>query len=324
MTALTCPAPVPRPGDRLPRRVRDQPRHDDRQRGAARPRPAAGRDDPRPAVDRRRLQPRLRGAGADRRLAGRPVRSPTGAAASAWAASPSPAGSGRSCGSAGRADRRAVRDGRVRRDHLPDHAVDHHQRLPRPPRAGQGDRRLGRGHRSRRRGRPGHRRTAARALTAGRRCSSRSCRSRCSPWSRRFVLGARVARPGAGPARPARAARCRRPRSACSSTRSSRRPAAAGATPLTIGGFALAAVLAAAFVAVERRRGNPMIDVSLFRTPAFSAASGAVTVAFFALFGFIFLVTQYFQFIRGYGTLVDRRAHPAGRDHDRARVGRSA
>ena len=46
-----------------------------------------------------------------------------------------------------------------------------------------------------------------------------------------------------------------------------------------------------------------MIDVSLFRTPAFSAASGSVTVAFFALFGFIFLVTQYFQFIRGYGTL---------------------
>jgi fucose permease len=46
-----------------------------------------------------------------------------------------------------------------------------------------------------------------------------------------------------------------------------------------------------------------MLDVTLFRTPAFSAASGAVTVAFFALFGFIFLVTQYFQFVRGYGAL---------------------
>jgi EmrB/QacA subfamily drug resistance transporter len=73
--------------------------------------------------------------------------------------------------------------------------------------------------------------------------------------------------------------------------------------PATLTGFALTAVLGAAFVAVERRRPQPMIDVSLFRTPAFSAASGAVTVAFFALFGFIFLVTQYFQFIRGYGTL---------------------
>ncbi len=57
------------------------------------------------------------------------------------------------------------------------------------------------------------------------------------------------------------------------------------------------------FVAAERRRATPMLDVSLFRTPAFSAASGAVTVAFFALFGFIFLITQYFQFIRGYGTV---------------------
>ena len=45
-----------------------------------------------------------------------------------------------------------------------------------------------------------------------------------------------------------------------------------------------------------------MIDVSLFRTPAFRPQR-PVTVAFFALFGFIFLVTQYFQFIRGYGTL---------------------
>jgi hypothetical protein len=35
----------------------------------------------------------------------------------------------------------------------------------------------------------------------------------------------------------------------------------------------------------------------------FSAASGAVTVSFFTLFGFIFLMTQYFQFVRGYGPL---------------------
>ncbi len=69
------------------------------------------------------------------------------------------------------------------------------------------------------------------------------------------------------------------------------------------GGFALTVVIAVAFVTVERRRPNPMLDVSLFRTPAFSAASGAVTVSYFALFGFIFLITQYFQFIRAYGTV---------------------
>lgn len=72
---------------------------------------------------------------------------------------------------------------------------------------------------------------------------------------------------------------------------------------LTVGGFVATAVLAGLFIAVERGRPHPMIDVTLFRTPAFSAASASVTVAFFALFGFIFLVTQYFQFIRGFGAL---------------------
>jgi EmrB/QacA subfamily drug resistance transporter len=71
----------------------------------------------------------------------------------------------------------------------------------------------------------------------------------------------------------------------------------------TIGSFLVTAALVAVFIAVERRRPNPMLDVSLFRTPAFSAASGAVTVAFFALFGFIFLITQYFQFVRGFSTV---------------------
>jgi EmrB/QacA subfamily drug resistance transporter len=74
-------------------------------------------------------------------------------------------------------------------------------------------------------------------------------------------------------------------------------------SPWTIGGFAATVLLAAVFVTVERRTATPMLDVTLFRTPAFSAASGAVTVAFFALFGFIFLITQYFQFIRGYSTI---------------------
>ncbi|GJF30552.1 MFS transporter [Kitasatospora sp. NE20-6] len=73
--------------------------------------------------------------------------------------------------------------------------------------------------------------------------------------------------------------------------------------PATLAGLAATAVLTAAFVGIERGRAHPMIDLTLFRTPAFSAASGSVTLAFFALFGFIFLVTQYFQFVRGYGAL---------------------
>jgi EmrB/QacA subfamily drug resistance transporter len=80
-------------------------------------------------------------------------------------------------------------------------------------------------------------------------------------------------------------------------------PSRGWSSPASLGGFAGAAILVAGFVAVERRRARPMIDVTLFRTPAFSAASASVTLAFFALFGFIFLVTQYFQFMRGFGTL---------------------
>jgi EmrB/QacA subfamily drug resistance transporter len=71
----------------------------------------------------------------------------------------------------------------------------------------------------------------------------------------------------------------------------------------TLGGFAASALLLAGFVVRERRTPHPMLDVSLFRDRRFSAASGAVTVTFFALFGFIFLITQYFQFVRGYGAL---------------------
>ena len=57
------------------------------------------------------------------------------------------------------------------------------------------------------------------------------------------------------------------------------------------------------FVWWEQRVSQPMLDVRLFRNMRFSAASGAVTVAFFTLFGFIFLITLYFQFVRGYAPL---------------------
>ena len=71
----------------------------------------------------------------------------------------------------------------------------------------------------------------------------------------------------------------------------------------SLAGFALSAVLLAAFVWWEQRTSHPMLDVRLFRNMRFSAASGAVTVAFFTLFGFIFLITLYFQFVKGYPPL---------------------
>jgi EmrB/QacA subfamily drug resistance transporter len=80
-------------------------------------------------------------------------------------------------------------------------------------------------------------------------------------------------------------------------------PDAGWAAARSIGGFAAAAALLAVFVWWERRRLMPMLDVRLFENLRFSAASGSVTVAFFALFGFIFMVTQYFQFLKAYSPL---------------------
>jgi EmrB/QacA subfamily drug resistance transporter len=67
-----------------------------------------------------------------------------------------------------------------------------------------------------------------------------------------------------------------------------------------VGAFAAAAALLAAFVAWERRTPHPMLDVRLFRNPRFSAASGAISLSFFALFGSIFFLTQYLQLVLGY------------------------
>src|SRR6516164_3887745 len=71
----------------------------------------------------------------------------------------------------------------------------------------------------------------------------------------------------------------------------------------SVAGFAASAVLLAAFIVAERRAAHPMLEVRLFANMRFSAASGVVTVAFFTLFGFIFLITLYFQFVRGYSPL---------------------
>lgn len=71
----------------------------------------------------------------------------------------------------------------------------------------------------------------------------------------------------------------------------------------SLASFGAAALLVAAFVTWERHSPEPMLDVSVFTNMRFTAGSVAITFAFFALFGFIFVVTQYFQFVRGYGAL---------------------
>jgi EmrB/QacA subfamily drug resistance transporter len=73
--------------------------------------------------------------------------------------------------------------------------------------------------------------------------------------------------------------------------------------PEILGGFALAAVLLGTFVLWERRTHFPMLDLSFFRNARFSAASAAIMLTFFAMFGSLFLLTQFLQSILGYTPL---------------------
>lgn len=68
----------------------------------------------------------------------------------------------------------------------------------------------------------------------------------------------------------------------------------------TAGGFLVSGLVLAGFALWERRTAHPMLDVSVFANRRFSGGSLAVTAGFLTLFGFIFVITQYFQFIKGY------------------------
>jgi EmrB/QacA subfamily drug resistance transporter len=73
--------------------------------------------------------------------------------------------------------------------------------------------------------------------------------------------------------------------------------------PLVLASFIAAAVILTLFVVWERRVAHPMLEIALFRNPRFSASSAAISLAFFALFGTIFFLTQYLQDVRGYSAL---------------------
>ncbi len=73
--------------------------------------------------------------------------------------------------------------------------------------------------------------------------------------------------------------------------------------PGTLVCFAAAAVLLTVFTLLELRTQGPLLDVRVFRIPRFTGGAVSLAVAFFSLFGFIFLITQYFQFVKGYSTL---------------------
>ena len=71
----------------------------------------------------------------------------------------------------------------------------------------------------------------------------------------------------------------------------------------TLAAIAAGIGILAVFVNVERHTPRPMLDVRLFANPRFTAASGSITIGFFTLAGFTFLITQYFQFVKAYTPL---------------------
>ena len=72
---------------------------------------------------------------------------------------------------------------------------------------------------------------------------------------------------------------------------------------LTLGAFALAGGLLAALVWWEHTTAHPMLDLGFFRSARFSVGTLAVSVAFFALLGGIFALTQYLQFAHRYSAI---------------------
>lgn len=73
--------------------------------------------------------------------------------------------------------------------------------------------------------------------------------------------------------------------------------------PFTLVAFGAAAFVGSAFVWWELRAEHPMLPMRLFRERSFSVGSSSVSLAFFAMFGMFFLLTQYLQFVRGYTPL---------------------
>ena len=72
----------------------------------------------------------------------------------------------------------------------------------------------------------------------------------------------------------------------------------------TLAGLAAGLVVLGVFVLFELRRRIPMIDPRVFTRRALAAGSLSIFVQFFGLFGFIFIVLQYLQLIRGESGLV--------------------
>jgi EmrB/QacA subfamily drug resistance transporter len=73
--------------------------------------------------------------------------------------------------------------------------------------------------------------------------------------------------------------------------------------PVTVISLLIAAVLLAGFAWWELHIDHPMLNFSFFKNPRFSAGSAAITLTFVAMFGSLFVFSQYLQFVLGYTPL---------------------
>jgi EmrB/QacA subfamily drug resistance transporter len=80
-------------------------------------------------------------------------------------------------------------------------------------------------------------------------------------------------------------------------------PVRGWSSPLTIAAGVAGLAVLAAFVLWERVSSHPMLNLDFFRRRRFSAAIGSVGLATFGLFGALFVLTQFLQFVLGYTPL---------------------
>ncbi len=72
--------------------------------------------------------------------------------------------------------------------------------------------------------------------------------------------------------------------------------------PLTLVGLIGGVAFLVAFIAVELRTDEPLLDPRLFQHRGFATGSASLFLQFFAMFGFFFVSLQFLQLVLGYST----------------------
>ena len=73
--------------------------------------------------------------------------------------------------------------------------------------------------------------------------------------------------------------------------------------PLVIGALVLSVIFGCLFYVRERKTEDPMLDLELFKNPNLSAGSGSIAIMTFAMFGVLFALTLYLQFVKVYSPM---------------------